>query len=66
MVIKHKDVAGTRTLKNAARLCQLWNVRHLILKGRIAKRRDVTGRIVKRNAREGGVEAPEIVYRSRL
>jgi len=32
VVIKHKDVAGTRTLKNAARLCQLWNVRHLILK----------------------------------
>jgi len=42
--------------------CSAFNIK----KGRIAKRRDVTGRIIKRNAREGGVEAPEIDYRSRL
>ncbi len=65
MVIKHKDVAGTRTLKNAARLCQLWNVRHLIIKGGIAKITDVNGRILNRNVKEGGVGAPEIIYRSR-
>jgi hypothetical protein len=57
-------VAGTVTLKNAAMLCQLWNVRHLIIKGGIAKITDVNGRIIKRNVREGGVEAPEIIYRS--
>jgi hypothetical protein len=65
-VIKHKDVAGTVTLKNAAMLCQLWNVRHLIIKDGIAKITDVNGRIMKRNVKEGGVGAPEIIYRSRL
>jgi len=40
-------VAGTVTLKNAAMLCQLWNVRHLIIKGGIAKITDVNGRIKK-------------------
>ena len=65
-VIKHKDVAGTVTLKNAAMLCQLWNVRHLIIKGGIAKITDVNGRIMNRNVKEGGVGAPEIIYRSRL
>ena len=61
--IKHKDVAGT--VPHAAMLCQLWNVRHLIWKGGFAKITDVNGRNIKINVKEGGVEAPEMIYRSR-